>query len=236
MLFRVVKQWNAELAYLAELNARSCHYGHDKCRATSEFLLLRELSMISVSLLAMLLYNICLCLQSNSNTLARILRDVEIRATTRTPTMRSNTWLWTGSTNIPMLIWVTLTLSDCTMKGMSPIYFHFNQSCNSLMHPASCYTHSRKKIGHFTVMVNEKTSQIGCALVKHQSNGFKYKYFVCNYSYTNFLGEAVYTPGESCSGCKAGCHRIYRGLCHEKESVPSEPMRWGSKSMFSVLG
>lgn len=28
------QQWSDELAYLAELNARSCNYGHDSCRAT----------------------------------------------------------------------------------------------------------------------------------------------------------------------------------------------------------
>lgn len=81
----------------------------------------------------------------------------------------------------------------------------------------------RKKIGHFTVMVNERVTRIGCALVKHQLNGFKYKYFVCNYSYTNILNEAVYTTGESCTGCKSGCHRIYKGLCNEKEIVLAEP-------------
>lgn len=30
-------QWNDELAYLAEVNARSCMYGHDSCRATKKF-------------------------------------------------------------------------------------------------------------------------------------------------------------------------------------------------------
>lgn len=27
-------QWSDELSYLAELNVRSCSYGHDECRAT----------------------------------------------------------------------------------------------------------------------------------------------------------------------------------------------------------
>lgn len=72
-------------------------------------------------------------------------------------------------------------------------------------------------------MVNERASRIGCALVKHQLNGFKYLYLVCNYSFTNILGEPVYIPGPSCSGCKMGCHRIYRGLCHENEIVNSDP-------------
>lgn len=28
------QEWSKELSYLAELNARSCEYGHDDCRAT----------------------------------------------------------------------------------------------------------------------------------------------------------------------------------------------------------
>lgn len=32
-----LQQWDNELAYLAELNARSCEYGHDTCRATNKY-------------------------------------------------------------------------------------------------------------------------------------------------------------------------------------------------------
>lgn len=81
----------------------------------------------------------------------------------------------------------------------------------------------RKKIGHFTAIVNEKTTRIGCSLVRHQINGFKYLYLVCNYSYTNFLGEPIYTPGPTCSYCETGQHRIYHGLCSENENVIPEP-------------
>lgn len=31
------QQWDNELAYLADLNARSCEYGHDVCRATNKY-------------------------------------------------------------------------------------------------------------------------------------------------------------------------------------------------------
>lgn len=33
----LTQKWDNELAYLAELNARSCLYGHDSCRATEKF-------------------------------------------------------------------------------------------------------------------------------------------------------------------------------------------------------
>lgn len=35
LFFCSLKEWNDELAYLAELNVRSCIYSHDECRATS---------------------------------------------------------------------------------------------------------------------------------------------------------------------------------------------------------
>lgn len=30
------QQWSEELSFLAELNVRTCKYGHDECRATGE--------------------------------------------------------------------------------------------------------------------------------------------------------------------------------------------------------
>lgn len=67
-------------------------------------------------------------------------------------------------------------------------------------------------IGHFTVMVNDKNNAVGCALVLHESNGYKMDYLVCNYGYTNVLGQQVYEPGWPASKC-AKKHPFYKGLC-----------------------
>lgn len=67
-------------------------------------------------------------------------------------------------------------------------------------------------IGHFTVMVNDKNNAVGCAMVRYQANGYKYNYLVCNYGYTNVLGQQVYESGQTASRC-ARRHPFYNGLC-----------------------
>lgn len=70
----------------------------------------------------------------------------------------------------------------------------------------------RKEFGHFTVMVNDKNNATGCAMVRYQKNGFKTNYFVCNYAYTNVVGQQVYESGRAASKCKVR-NTVYKGLC-----------------------
>lgn len=81
----------------------------------------------------------------------------------------------------------------------------------------------RKKIGHFTVMANERVDRVGCALIKYQQNGYNYIHLVCNYSYNNIWEERVYSPGPPTSACKTGPHSIYQGLCGPTEAVVPFP-------------
>lgn len=80
----------------------------------------------------------------------------------------------------------------------------------------------RKKIGHFTVMVNDKNNALGCALIRHQYGGFKYHYFACNYSFTNILQQRVYQPGPPTSRCRRQ-HPVYTGLCSADQVVINAP-------------
>lgn len=68
--------------------------------------------------------------------------------------------------------------------------------------------HAGGPIGHFTVMVNDNVRRLGCSYIVYEEPGkrplqicYKY-YFVCNYSYTNFVGEKTYlkdqTPAKKC--------------------------------------
>lgn len=91
----------------------------------------------------------------------------------------------------------------------------------------------KRVIGHFTAMAQEKTVAIGCALLKYRAlnplDGLIYfrVYVVCNYSYTNMLGEAVYTPvassAEAGKGCQTGTSIRYRGICNIGENILSVP-------------
>lgn len=80
----------------------------------------------------------------------------------------------------------------------------------------------RKAIGHFTVMVNDKNNAVGCAMIRHQENGFKYRYLVCNYGYTNILGRPVYEKGPTGSKCSKR-HPVYEGLCSTDQKVIPVP-------------
>lgn len=92
---------------------------------------------------------------------------------------------------------------------------------------------NRRMIGHFTAMMHEKNVAIGCALIKFRArhpDGRTYfeAYFVCNYSYTNMLGESIYTPvrkgGRAGSGCP-DTDNVYTGLCNRSgsETIESKP-------------
>ncbi|XP_058452431.1 venom allergen 3 homolog isoform X2 [Malaya genurostris] len=78
-------------------------------------------------------------------------------------------------------------------------------------------------IGHFTQIVSDRATQIGCSFVGFYDWPWIRKYFVCNYSITNVVGQAVYQTGSSCSNCTSGCNSKYPGLCNESEVIKSNP-------------
>lgn len=71
-------------------------------------------------------------------------------------------------------------------------------------------------------MVNDKNNAVGCAMIRHQEGGFKYRYLVCNYGFTNIYGQAVYEKGAPASKCVER-HSIYEGLCSAKQVVIPVP-------------
>lgn len=69
-------------------------------------------------------------------------------------------------------------------------------------------------------MVQDRDVAVGCALVRYQSNLYN-SYFVCNYSFVNFVGLPVYVKGTTASQCQTGTNPNYPGLCNENEPVLS---------------
>lgn len=67
-------------------------------------------------------------------------------------------------------------------------------------------------IGHFTAIANDNSDAIGCALSRYQEGGYKKHYLVCNYGYTNMVGQPVYSVGKSASECELK-HPLFKGLC-----------------------
>lgn len=77
----------------------------------------------------------------------------------------------------------------------------------------------RKKIGHFTAMVNDRAVQIGCCGSKFEDSQFKWFYTVCNYAMTNIIDHAAYKTGKPCSDCLSGCDNKFTSLCSVNEPI-----------------
>lgn len=72
-------------------------------------------------------------------------------------------------------------------------------------------------IGHFTEIVRDENSFVGCSGVEFAGkNTWNYQ-ITCNYATNNFYGERVYETGKECSACLTGCHEEYTALCSEDE-------------------
>jgi len=74
-------------------------------------------------------------------------------------------------------------------------------------------------MGRFTMMVNDQSSDLGCALVRFTRDDLYHVYFTCNYSSNNKLDERVYETGSPCSVCTTGCNRIWPALCSPDEKI-----------------
>lgn len=72
-------------------------------------------------------------------------------------------------------------------------------------------------------MVNDNNDAVGCAMIRHQEQDpdddllYNYSYLVCNYAYTNMLGEPVYKMGETASECVRESEE-FKGLCAPGDS------------------
>lgn len=74
-------------------------------------------------------------------------------------------------------------------------------------------------MGRFTNMVNDRATDVGCALVRFTKDDLFHVYFTCNYGSNNRLEQKVYETGPHCSGCTTGCNKMYSGLCSNDEKI-----------------
>lgn len=72
-----------------------------------------------------------------------------------------------------------------------------------------------EQIGHFTAMIRDSQTHVGCTMVKCRSSAKTVMMFGCNYSKTNMVGEPTYKftrhgkPGEKCEKKS----KKYKRLC-----------------------
>uniref|UniRef100_A0A182XDY0 Venom allergen-1 n=1 Tax=Anopheles quadriannulatus TaxID=34691 RepID=A0A182XDY0_ANOQN len=72
------------------------------------------------------------------------------------------------------------------------------------------------EFAHFTQIVNDRAVRMGCGMVSWETyNGYVWTndYLVCNYGYSNVIGDRSYTKGPVAAGCTTGRSVIYPGLC-----------------------
>ncbi|XP_061390202.1 antigen 5 like allergen Cul n 1-like, partial [Musca vetustissima] len=83
---------------------------------------------------------------------------------------------------------------------------------------------SGAQIGHFTAIIQDKSTHIGCAIM-HQTllTGRHHQLLACNYAYTNVLHRPVYVTGRSASKCTTGTNANYTSLCSVNEKYSLVP-------------
>ena len=90
-----------------------------------------------------------------------------------------------------------------------------------------CKSASGKTIGHFTMVVSDRTNKVGCAIARYSNvknkKVWKNTLMACNYAFTNLVGSPVYVSGSTASGCLTGVNKDFRALCAVNEPIKLKP-------------
>lgn len=78
---------------------------------------------------------------------------------------------------------------------------------------------SNQTFGHFSVIVSERNTAIGCGIIRYTSGGYFWSLIACNYASTNILQQPVYRSGNATSLCTLGADLTYPGLCKTTEPI-----------------
>ncbi|CAO1423976.1 unnamed protein product [Diamesa hyperborea] len=157
--------WNNDLAFLAQLNTRTCQMVHDRC--------------------------------------------------VNTPAFR-----WAGQ-NLGMR-WTTGAHTAPATMITSTINSWYNEHQFAAQSDINSFTrlfNGNEAIGHFTVMVSERNTQVGCALANYVSGGNNHSLLACNYATTNMRDQPIYRTGATGSGCTLGRDTRFTGLCRTNEPI-----------------
>ncbi|XP_030386532.1 venom allergen 5-like [Scaptodrosophila lebanonensis] len=111
---------------------------------------------------------------------------------------------------------------NATSSIITSVDMWYNEVSNTKQAYIDAYPsgYSGPTIGHFTVMVADRNTDVGCAVSTYSVSGQSYKAFLmaCNYATTNILGVKMY---KSCSSsaqeCTTGRNSQYSNLCSANE-------------------
>ncbi|XP_037938014.1 antigen 5 like allergen Cul n 1-like [Teleopsis dalmanni] len=130
----------------------------------------------------------------------------------------TNSFKYAGQ-NLANSAWygTTKTVRSLAMQHIQMWFDEYKDASMSYINSYSNPTNG-KKIGHFTQMVQEKATHLGCGILRQQKGRFSYQFIACNYAYTNVLDQAVYNSGTVASSCTTGRNKNYKNLCSTAES------------------
>ncbi|XP_065365384.1 antigen 5 like allergen Cul n 1-like [Calliphora vicina] len=79
--------------------------------------------------------------------------------------------------------------------------------------------YSGPTIGHFTVMMVDRNTRVGCAAATYSKDSYNNYLLACNYASTNMIGFAIYeTCDKAANSCESGPNSSYENLCSSSES------------------
>lgn len=84
---------------------------------------------------------------------------------------------------------------------------------------------SSRAIGHFTAMITERSTKIGCAISSFRLNNWNSYLLTCNYASTNMIDAPVYRSGPATSECKLGRDSVFPGLCKTNEPIDANEIK-----------
>jgi len=123
--------------------------------------------------------------------------------------------IWTGGPNI--------TDIPAAINGMIDAWYYEYRNTNTSQINSFDVPSDGSMNGHFTQMVNQKVTHVGCAAVLYSDATNRNIYMVCNYAFPNFYHYPVYATGSVGSGCTTGCNPEYPALCNPCENISVQP-------------
>ncbi|KAG4070964.1 hypothetical protein HA402_001401 [Bradysia odoriphaga] len=128
--------------------------------------------------------------------------------------------------NLAMLFTSGTINIDTFIVNMIDLWFEERQHATAADIP-SFNSGRLSEIGHFTALVNERQTHIGCAMsmFDFDSGGTTWRagLLACNYAFTNVINWPVYRVGAVGSECVLGTDASYPGLCTLNEPINPNP-------------
>ncbi|XP_037960264.1 antigen 5 like allergen Cul n 1-like [Teleopsis dalmanni] len=132
----------------------------------------------------------------------------ECRSTLRAPFSGQNIGLYSYTTDEPAktVAWLVENRFNAWV----------NESINVTPDEISKYPEevTGEQIGHFTLVVTDRATHVGCAAIRYKIDGYRNFLLTCNYASNNIIGKPVYKTSEtSAADCETGVSDVYPKLC-----------------------